>query len=247
MTIILEISYPKSGTHLLWQILQALVKPDEEPLPPPFFSVFESDGTERTQKDALEWLDQLKPDEVASSHLYAWRKVLKRVRNPPFVPYFLYRDLRDVCISYVHHVLNIDVDHYHHPGYMSLPDFDAQLMASILDVPGSDSNIGERFKPYMGWLNCPNVLCLRFEDLINKRLCSLSRIVYHFEKHAGNSPFVNSPELLETYIRPEFSHTYVTGTAGKWKKQFTEAHKNAFKDVAGDILIELGYEKNKDW
>jgi len=247
MTQILEISFPKSGTHLLWQILQALMPPAEIPMPPPFFSVFESDGTTRTEQDALAWLDRLLLNDVAASHLYAWRKVMKRVRNPPFVTYFLYRDPRDICVSYVHHVMNIDVDHYHHAGFAALPDFSARLMASILDVPGGDSDIGQRFRPYLDWLDCPHVLNIRFTDLVGNQLKTLKRIIVHFDKHAGYPPFVNTPEALANCIHPEFSGTFTTGTTGKWKKHFTEAHKRIFKDVAGDLLIKLGYEKDYDW
>jgi hypothetical protein len=37
------------------------------------------------------------------------------------------------------------------------------------------------------------------------------------------------------------------GIAGDWKNVFTEQDKRDFKAVAGDLLIELGYEKDKNW
>jgi hypothetical protein len=37
------------------------------------------------------------------------------------------------------------------------------------------------------------------------------------------------------------------GVAGDWKTVFTERDKEIFKEVAGDLLIELGYEKDDDW
>ncbi len=37
------------------------------------------------------------------------------------------------------------------------------------------------------------------------------------------------------------------GIAGDWKNVFTEKDKRDFKAVAGDLLIELGYEKNGGW
>ena len=30
-------------------------------------------------------------------------------------------------------------------------------------------------------------------------------------------------------------------------KRFKEEHKKVFKDVAGDLLVRLGYEKDKNW
>jgi hypothetical protein len=37
------------------------------------------------------------------------------------------------------------------------------------------------------------------------------------------------------------------GVAGDWKNVFTEQDKLIFKEEAGDLLIELGYEKDNDW
>jgi len=37
------------------------------------------------------------------------------------------------------------------------------------------------------------------------------------------------------------------GIAGDWKNVFTEQDKAIFKEAAGDLLIELGYEENQDW
>jgi hypothetical protein len=54
-------------------------------------------------------------------------------------------------------------------------------------------------------------------------------------------------DSLETSINPKKSPTFRSGKTGEWKKHFTEEHKKIFKDVAGDLLIKLGYEKNNDW
>jgi hypothetical protein len=34
---------------------------------------------------------------------------------------------------------------------------------------------------------------------------------------------------------------------GGWREFFTEEHKQLFKDVAGDLLVRLGYEKDNNW
>ncbi len=40
---------------------------------------------------------------------------------------------------------------------------------------------------------------------------------------------------------------YRKGVAGDWKNHFTEEDKRAFKALAGDMLIRLGYEKDMSW
>jgi hypothetical protein len=40
---------------------------------------------------------------------------------------------------------------------------------------------------------------------------------------------------------------YRKGIAGDWKNVFTERDREIFKEAAGDLLIELGYEKDNAW
>jgi hypothetical protein len=37
------------------------------------------------------------------------------------------------------------------------------------------------------------------------------------------------------------------GIAGDWKNVFTERDRAVFKDAAGDVLVALGYERDRDW
>ena len=52
--------------------------------------------------------------------------------------------------------------------------------------------------------------------------------------------------LLEA-VKPSKSKTFRTGKTGEWKKYYKDQHKTLFKEVAGDVLVRLGYEKNNDW
>jgi hypothetical protein len=46
----------------------------------------------------------------------------------------------------------------------------------------------------------------------------------------------------------ENSHShYRKGIIGDWKSQFSEVVKSTFKNEYGDLLIQLGYEKNYTW
>jgi hypothetical protein len=40
---------------------------------------------------------------------------------------------------------------------------------------------------------------------------------------------------------------YRKGIAGDWENHFTEDDKKIFKDIAGDLLIKLGYAKDYNW
>lgn len=254
------ISFPKSGTHLLDQILLgfANVAPYAKRLHS-FYAEYEGEsGVKRQPEDALRWLDSLAPRDVASAHLFARPDAVARVTSPNFIPYFIFRDPRDVVLSHVFYVTEMESRHVHHAYYQSLPDFDARLKVSILGRPDADVeflNIAERFAPYLDWLNHPEVLTIHFEDLINDRVQTLNRIIDHFLARVPLQTLRLRSALarqlildsLESAINPTKSPTFRSGKTGEWKKHFTEEHKKIFKEIAGDLLIRLGYEKDNDW
>ena len=145
----------------------------------------------------------------------------------------------------------MEARHVHHEYYQSLSDFSARLKVSILgrsDVDIEFPNIAERFAPYLGWLDHDEVLSIHFEELIDDRLVSLNRVIDHFLARAPlQADRQTMLDSLEGSINPKRSPTFRSGKTGEWRKYFTEADKKRFKDVAGDLLVKLGYEKNYDW
>jgi len=253
LPILLGISFPKSGTHLLDQILLgfANVAPYAKRVHS-FYAEYEGEsGIKRAPEQALRWLDSLRPRDVASAHLFARPKAVVRVTSPRFIPYFIFRDPRDVVVSHVFYVTEMESHHVHHAYYQSLPDFDARLKVSILGRPDTDiefPNIAERFAPYLDWLDQPQVLTIHFEDLINDRVQTLMRIMDHFLACVPlQTPRQLILDSLESAINPTKSPTFRSGKTGEWRKHFTDEHKEIFKECAGDLLVKLGYEENNDW
>lgn len=253
LPILLGISFPKSGTHLLDQILLGFssVAPYAKRLHS-FYAEYEGEsGAKRAPEQAIRWLDSLRPRDVASAHLFARPEAVTRVCSQKFIPYFIFRDPRDVVVSHVFYVTEMEKNHVHHSFYQSLPDFNARLTVSILGRLDTDvefPNIAERFAPYVDWLNHPEVLSIHFEDLIHDRAASLIRIMDHFLARVPlRTPRELILESLEAAINPSRSPTFRSGKTGEWKKYFTDEHKRIFKDVAEELLIRLNYEENNDW
>lgn len=253
LPILLGISFPKSGTHLLDQILLGFsrVAPYAKRLHS-FYAEYEGEsGRKRSPEQALAWLDSLRACDIASAHLFARPQAIERVCSPEFVPYFIFRDPRDVVVSHVFYVTEMEGRHVHHEYYQSLPDFNARLHVSILgrqDAKVEFPNIAERFAPYLGWLNRDEVLSLQFEDLINDRTSALTSIADHYLARVPVSASRDVIlESLESSINPERSPTFRSGKTGEWRKYFTEEHIRNFKDVAGSLLLQLGYERDFDW
>src|SRR5688500_6358130 len=126
---LLGISFPKSGTHLLDQILLGFsqVAPFSRRLHS-FYAEYEGEsGARRSAQQVLDWLGSLRPRDIASAHLFALPGSIQRVCSEEFIPYFIFRDPRDVVVSHVFYVTEMEAHHVHHKHYQSLPDFDARL------------------------------------------------------------------------------------------------------------------------
>ncbi len=252
--ILMEISFPKSGTNLLRQVLPAFMK--LAPFADRSYRVFATfdavTGKQRGPQEAFRYLDSLRAGDIASAHFLAWSEVIARVCTQRYIPYFIYRDPRDVVVSHVFYVTKMAPEHIHHKYYAEeLHTFEDRLCASILGRPEASvvfPDIGKRVEPYMGWLDHPEVLPLRFEDFILDRRATLERVLDHFLKSLP-VPLEREPMLdwMEQCINPQRSPTFRSGKVGEWKKSFNEEHKRLFKEVSGDLLIRLGYEKDYDW
>jgi len=251
--ILIGISFPKSGTHLLDQILLGFnrVAPFSRRLHS-FYAEYDGEsGHKRTPEQALAWLDSLHPRDIASAHLFARPNTITRVTSTAFVPYFIFRDPRDVVVSHVFYVTEMEARHVHHDYYASLPDFDSRLTISIVGRPDEGvefRDIAARFAPYLGWLDQSSVMKIHFEDLIDDRTATLNRLLDHFLARVPiQAPRQLILDALELSINPSKSPTFRSGKTGEWKKHFTDQHKKIFKDIAGDLLVKLGYEKDNNW
>src|SRR4030095_16201513 len=116
LPVLLGISFPKSGTHLLDQILLGFSKvaPFSKRLHS-FYAEYEGEsGRKRPPEQALSWLDSLGPGDVASAHLFARPEAVEKVCSLALVPYFIVRDPRDGVVSHVFYVTEMEERHVHH-------------------------------------------------------------------------------------------------------------------------------------
>jgi len=249
-------SFPKSGTHLLLQAVRGFSQ-----FGPVIYSglpavtMFEAFSGERlSEAEVAGQLNRLQDGDISYGHVFAEPQMVEALCRPGAASYFIYRDPRDVVVSHVHYVTNIWKSHVHHEYYAHhLKDFDERLRVSILgrpelteiDFPG----IRERFEPYLGWLDRPEVLVIRFEDFIQHKRQTLEKILEHATSRGFRMQIERRAalDLLEKSIDPKQSPTFRSGKVGGWKASFSQEHKDVFKQVTGDLLIRLGYEETMDW
>lgn len=255
MPVIFGNSFPKSGTHLLTQILAGFTRlgPIVESGLPPVLTYGRESGRPRPLAIILAELARLLPGDIGYGHLHAIPEIIQALCRNGIAPYFIYRDPRDVVVSHVFYVTDINNHHVHHEYYVNeLKDFDQRLEVSILGRPElvfPFPDIHTRFDPYLPWFERPEVLALRYEDLLNDVLVQLGRVF----DHAVSRGFIYrgdraaAIETLSQGIKPEESPTFRSGQTGGWRQHFTPQHKEMFKERGGDLLIRLGYEQNQNW
>lgn len=253
-------SYPKSGTHLLYQILYSipgLNKWDD------IVSIQSLCGLMNTASH-VHWKLGSAPDKsIVRCHLMHCEEINQALQEFDSKVIFIYRDLRDVAVSHARWTAKEPrTSLYQH--YSRLNDFDRQLMCSIKGVPvgtpfGSNishPDIGQDFSRWQKWLDEPTALAIKFEDLIGKRGGGCEETRFKTIKKIVNYLDIElSWKHIETnfasdIMNPQESHTFRKGGKGKiggWKSVFKPEHTTAFKQVAGDLLIKLGYAQNLDW
>jgi len=246
-------SKPKSGSHLLFQILNGFtqIMPYKYVAAEPVRTI-NKDGGRRTVARVANDLRRIPPGVIGWGYVEATPENVAVLCRPERVNYFVYRDPRDLLVSQVFFATEMYEGHGMHEFYKSLPDFGERLKIAItgIDRDGLKMvSVRQRYEGVFEWLEQPSVMCLRFEDLIDNRDVFLNTMLDEVEKTGYKIPIQRERALkiLVEAIQPKNSQTFRVGKTGGWKEYFTEEHKSLFKDVAGDLLVKLGYEKNNDW
>ncbi|MBN8579321.1 MAG: sulfotransferase domain-containing protein [Anaerolineae bacterium] len=246
-------SKPKSGSHLLLQILNGFTQimpyryVDADPV-----RTITRDGRRKTKEEILTDLRSVPAGVIGWGYVDATKENASFLTSAGRVNFFIYRDPRDMLVSQVFFATDMHEEHGMHAHYNSLPDFAARLNVAItgIDKDGLKMvSVKQRYEAVFAWLEQKNTMCLRFEDLINNRDATLLAMLDEVESTGYKIPTPREKALLILVdaIQPKKSHTFRSGKTGGWKQHFTEEHKKLFKDVAGDLLVKLGYEKDNYW
>ena len=246
-------SKPKSGSHLLLQILNGFTQimpyryVDADPV-----RTITYEGRRKTKEEILADLEHVPNGVIGWGYVDATKENASFLTSAGRVNYFIYRDPRDMLVSQVFFATDMHEEHGMHDYYNSLPDFGARLNVAItgIDRDGLKMvSVKQRYEGVFQWLEQKSVMCLRFEDLINNRDATLVSMLDEIEKTGYKIPTPREKALaiLVDAIQPKKSHTFRSGKTGGWKQYFDEDHKKLFKDIAGDLLMKLGYESSNDW
>lgn len=253
MPIVIGNAMPKSGSHLLIQVLLGLtqigpfVDPGQTPLT-------RSDTNRNLPEDAvMQRIKALAPGDIAYAYLHARQPYLNELSREGVAAFFVCRDPRDVIVSQIFYALEMHKAHgMHHYYSHSLKNMDERINAAIQGVQTNEaqlSPIKTKYEKYLGWLDQKEVLSLRFEDLILDRQKTLGHILDHLAARGFGPQPARSEALavLESAVAPRQSGTFRKGQPGEWKEHFSAENKQTFKAETGNLLQRLGYEKDSQW
>ena len=191
---------------------------------------------------------------VTKPHTMATRENVSVVRatGRPFV--VLIRDPRDLAVSWAYYVGLPGRTRWGWPEAVDLTVED-RISFYIERVLPKQSRWGLDWKRAIeDELPAGQGLMVRYEDMLGDVYAVMRRVFDHFgvalddervrvicEKHAfkkatGRAPGEGDPKSFNR-----------KGIAGDWENHFSPEQKAAFKEQAGERLVELGYASDLDW
>lgn len=247
MPAVLGNAMPKSGSHLIIQILEGLV--DLGPFVNPGYPPVHRTESNTRQEDnvTLAEVRRMQPGEIRYGYLHGTEPWTSAATGPGRAVIFVHRDPRDWVISQVFYATDMHPGHMMHAYYNSLPTLEARINAAIegVDTPAFRSHsVAERFSSYIGWLQVPGALSVRFEDLILNREETIDTILDYLATFGFKSsrPRAEAVSLMAAKVAPRKSGTFRKGQPGEWREHFTADNLARFDAVAGDLLLKLGCE-----
>jgi hypothetical protein len=250
---VLANSFPKSGTHLLAQLTDGLPERVN-------YGAFLASQTssfqlrERSAASTHRFIRNFVPGELIRGHLYYEPSYAEELAKRNAVNYFVYRDPRAVVVSEAHYLREMNRWHRLAKYFRRLPTIEEAISLSIMGfhppVPGIFyPNIAERFARYHGWLHDPNCLVIRYEDLIgDSRDAIIRQMAELYAARCGHEVDIEAcMKSMAAQVAPQKSHTFRSGKKSGWRSEFTAGHRKQFDAVAGELLIELGYERDHSW
>ncbi len=238
---LLIIALPKSGSSWLYRMVQRV----------PGYVHWEPEYLKFLWHDLhYDYAEQSPPGyTVTRTHTRPTDENVRIIRRSGRRHTILLRDLRDVAISWCFYVANSD-DHRLHRLYAAMSPSDRLTYFMKTMLP--------EFTFWAeGWIDRhdpTSALLVRYEDLRADTPGQMQSILRHYG--------ITLPDEQISWIVQRHSFRNETGrdpgqedatdfnrkaAVGDWTNHFNDEHRDAFKRIAGQALIRLGYETDLNW
>jgi sulfotransferase 6B1 len=184
-------------------------------------------------------IDLTPSDCILFGHIHPTEQNIHTIVNNSLKTVFIYRDPRDYLVSLAYWVKSYPKMW---PELQTL-NFDKLLFMLIKNIPNNYTKL-------LQWRQYPFVYVTTFERLVgtkgNGNLETQLTEIQNIARHIGIPiSLLEAKRIAYTLFGNTF--TFRRGKIGSWKGHFNKKHIKAFKAMAGQLLIDLGYEKNLHW
>ncbi|MGN7297451.1 glycosyltransferase [Ferdinandcohnia sp. SAFN-114] len=237
-------SIHKSGTHLLRQLLSGI--------PHLVYKGFIYSGI-NTPENHFYQIRSAGENHYMCGHIHYDKLFAQLMKNQKVKHIFLIRDPRDILVSFQYYLMK-ELSHTPIAQYFTKNKFNKEerLSALLQGVETDNFNYPSFYDSinyYLNWMNDPDILIIRFEDLVCSRdsqryqLKRILKFLYENENALSEEEIQNLILLMEAANNPKKSDTFRTGKIGNWKHEFTQTTKQKFNNLARPLLEKMGYEK----
>lgn len=208
---------------------------------------------------------EVQPGEVIHGHDPYTEELDGLLRSHEIKVVLVLRDPRDQAVSRAFHIRRSP----YHPWRERLAGMsdDEALLACIEGraARGSGALPGtkEMISLAQSWRDAGDLyMCVKYEDLVADTVAAFHRVLQfilismderlvetivernRFERYTVGRKIWKTPRKSGEQDSQSF---YRKGIVGDWKNHFKKEHIRRFKEIAGEALIELGYETDTDW
>jgi hypothetical protein len=235
--LIVHASHHKAGTVWLFGVLREIALPH---------------ALRVTEYDAVEPIDSA-TDIALFQHTHAFARASmsgRQMRGSHMV-----RDPRDLVVSAYFYHLRTNESWVHVP----MAEFDGATYQERLQSFDKHDGLlfemgrlaGSVFRDMAVWdYGQPDFFELKYEDLLaseGERFGELFRS-YGFTDAAADRATATALELGVRARSRSGGDTHIrSGQPGEWREHFSADHVDRIKALAGDLILDLGYERTPDW
>lgn len=237
-------SLPKSGTHVALKLLAML----------------SGRGASKIGNWNLKSIDKICNDfseiknrnEFGYAHLSERELLCFNALAPNAVKIIIIRDLRDIFVSLVTHYELRGAKQWIEFGLGPNPTYDEKLSYAITyNSAINNSKYVVHVQNALACMNDPNVVVLRFEDIIGEKGGGSLEVQRNSIIYLAHTLGISlSEEKLKNITDNLFGleagpsvpqENFNKGQIGSWKARFTEEHKRLFNEYWGEYQEALGY------
>ncbi len=198
-------------------------------------------------------LSEMPPGQFMKGHLPYSPRVARILEELDFKMVIIVRDPRDVAVSHANWVLAREYLPYQ-KYYQSLSPEErlSHAISGFTIQPDGPLvlDLRKRFEHIVKWTCHPMAYVTSFERLVGPKGGGSQEAQYEAIRNIGRHiGLALDPHHIESISANLFggTMTFKDGRIGAWRKSFNEQHKQEIKSLMGDVIIDLGYEKDGNW